>query len=133
MRSANLLKLYMFNYKENIWQKVDYVLYDAYNKPNSKTFSYVIDRNIVNFEKYFLKTQENEFECKFIFVIDESFGNCFSSSLNFAINSVNSRIYYSSTSTEYYLNPEIIFDIDLTKYYKNFELCLDQIELSLII
>ncbi|MHA2181874.1 MAG: hypothetical protein ACXAAH_10660, partial [Promethearchaeota archaeon] len=128
-KSSALLKIYLYNYIEEKWDNVNFVVYDDYTGTN--TFSYVVDRNFIVFENYFNKTQGDEFEVEAIFVVDEEVSEAFVSKTSFEITQVNASIYYDTPDTEHMINPEIEFDIDITEYFENRDRYLEQIKLNL--
>jgi hypothetical protein len=128
-KDASLLKVYMYNFIEDKWDFVNFVTYDDYSGTN--TFSYVVDRNFITFENYFNSTISNEFEVKLIFTVEEDVEECFVSKINFNANSIAAKIYYSTPSTTHKVNPEVKFDVDLTEFYLNSSVYLEEICLYL--
>ncbi|KKM22379.1 hypothetical protein LCGC14_1625940, partial [marine sediment metagenome] len=130
-KNANLLRLYLYNYKTETYDFIDCVVYDNYGGSNNflPTFSYIIDRNFIVFEDYF-NDLESTFDISFILAIDESFDNYFASKINFGINSINAKIYHDPPSIEQFLNPHFVFDVDLSKYYSTGSIDLDEISLE---
>ncbi|KKM84073.1 hypothetical protein LCGC14_1302910, partial [marine sediment metagenome] len=130
-KSPALLNIYLYNFIDDTWDLFEFVVYDDYSGRNS--FSYVVDRNFITFEQYFNKTGlgTEEFQLKAIFTIEEDFGEAFISSIGFDIASIASNIYFNTPNTEHTINPTVEFDIDLTKYYTNPEIYLEQITVDL--
>ncbi|KKN44461.1 hypothetical protein LCGC14_0692870, partial [marine sediment metagenome] len=129
-KNAKLLKLFLYNYKTETYDFIDCVVYDNYGESDNflPTFSYIIDRNFIVFEDYF-NDLGTTFDISFILGVDESFDNYFASKINFGINSINAKIYHDPPSVEQFLNPQIVFDIDLSEYYSiGFD--LDEISLE---
>ncbi|NVM54331.1 MAG: DUF2341 domain-containing protein, partial [Candidatus Helarchaeota archaeon] len=128
-KSAALLKIYLYNFVEDKWEKIGFVTYDDYTGTN--TFSYVVDRNFITFEDFFNKTVGEEFEIKVVFAVEEIIGDCFTSKAGFSITSIGANIYYDTPDTSHKVNPELEFDIDLTDYYNNTNIYLEEISLDL--
>ncbi|KKK79316.1 hypothetical protein LCGC14_2834730, partial [marine sediment metagenome] len=130
-KSPSLLNIYLYNFVDDIYDIVDFVVYDDYSGTN--TFSYVVDRNFIAFEQYFSKTESgsDEFQLKAVFTIEENVGESFISTIGFDIASIDSNIYYNTPNTDHTTNPEVEFDIDLTDYYTNPEIYLEQISVDL--
>ncbi|KKN12424.1 hypothetical protein LCGC14_1016600, partial [marine sediment metagenome] len=129
-KNADLLRLYLYNYKTDTYDFIDCVVYDNYGESDNflPTFSYIIDRNFIVFEDYF-NDLGTTFDISFILAVDESFDNYFASKINFGINSINAKIYHDPPNVEQFLNPQIVFDIDLSEYYSiGFD--LDEISLE---
>ncbi|KKM61252.1 hypothetical protein LCGC14_1533580, partial [marine sediment metagenome] len=130
-KNANLLRLYLYNYKTETYNFIDCVVYDNYGGNNNflPTFSYILDRNFIVFEDYF-NDLGGSFDINFILAVDESFDNSFASKINFGINSINAKVYHDPPSIEQFLNPQIIFDIDLSEYYSTSSIDLDEVSLE---
>ncbi|KKN18861.1 hypothetical protein LCGC14_0951530, partial [marine sediment metagenome] len=128
-KSSALLKIYLYNYIEERWDNVNFVVYDDYTGTN--TFSYVVDRNFIVFENYFNKTQAKQFEVKAVFAVEEETNNAFISTTSFDITQINASIYYDTPDTEYMINPEVEFDIDITEFFESDNKYLEQIKLDL--
>ncbi|KKN58657.1 hypothetical protein LCGC14_0549880, partial [marine sediment metagenome] len=128
-KSSALLKVYLYNYVEEKWDIVNFVVYDDHTGTN--TFSYVVDRNFVVFENYFNKTLANQFEVKAVFAVEEETSQSFVSRTGFGITKINASIYYDTPNTEHMINPELEFDIDITEYFENGDRYLEQIKLDL--
>ena len=128
-KDASLLNVYMYNYIEDKWDQINFVTYDDYSGTN--TFSYVVDRNFITFENYFNDTISGQFEAKAIFTVEEEVGDGFVSKIHFDINSLDANIYYSTPSTAHKVSPEVEFDVDLTEYFANPSVYLEEIMLDL--
>lgn len=128
-KSSALLNIYLYNFVEDRWDEIPFVCYDDYTGTN--TFSYVADRNFVLFEDYFNKTSSGEFEVKVIFAVEEDIGESFITKTGFSISSIGANLFYNTPHSEHFINPEIEFDIDLTDYYTNDEIYLEEISLEL--
>ncbi|KKL26666.1 hypothetical protein LCGC14_2393010, partial [marine sediment metagenome] len=128
-KSASSLNIYLFNFQKEAWDLVNFVVYDDYTGTNN--FSYVIDRNFIQFEQYFNKTGLEEFQIKAIFTIEENIEDSFVSTTSLDIASIGANVYYNTPNTEHVVNPELEFDIDLTEYYDNPEIYLEQIKATL--
>ncbi len=90
------------------------------------SFSYVIDRNFVTFEDYF-KNTGGAFDINFVLTIHENFESFFSSELSFDIDEINAKIYHSPPSSEQFVNPEVTFDIDLSIFFRWFNVSFDSV------
>ncbi|MBA7709860.1 hypothetical protein ES703_118786 [subsurface metagenome] len=112
-------------------QKVDFVVYDS--SAANLVFSYVADRNFVAFENYFsdIDSETGEFNVSMIFVLDESVGECFTSTFGFDMNSMDAKIFYNSPNSGFVLSPEMEFDIDLTEYFGDSSNILNEISIAL--
>ncbi|KKN53508.1 hypothetical protein LCGC14_0601690, partial [marine sediment metagenome] len=130
-KNANLLKVYMLNERTGRYDFIDTVVYDNFGDSDTflPTFSYIVDRNFIVFEDYFKDTGTG-FDITFLLVIDENFNNFFRTDLSFDINSINAKVYYDPKHTEYFINPSVIFDIDLTDFFKGSDIYLDDVTLS---
>ncbi|KKN47283.1 hypothetical protein LCGC14_0664460, partial [marine sediment metagenome] len=130
-KNAKLLKIFLYNYQTETYDFIDCVVYDNYGGSNNflPTFSYIIDRNFIVFEDYF-NDLGSTFDISFILAVDESFDNYFASKINFGINSISAKIYHDPPSIKQFLNPQIIFDVDLSEYYSTGSIDLDEISIE---
>ncbi len=128
-KGPEMLNIYLYNFVDDTWDLIDFVTFDNYAGTN--IFSYMVDRNFITFEKYFDKTAPKEFQLKAIFTIEENVDDFVVCRMGFDINSIDGRISYSTPDTEYSVNPAVEFDIDLTKYFTDSEINLEQITVSL--
>ncbi|MHA2338679.1 MAG: DUF2341 domain-containing protein, partial [Candidatus Hodarchaeales archaeon] len=128
-KSSALLRVYLYNFVENTWDTVNFVVYDDYAGTN--TFSYVVDRNFITFENYFNKTLGNEFDVEAVFAVEEETAESFVSNTILDIANISANIYYDTPDTEHMVNPELEFDVDLTEFFENGDRYLEQITLDL--
>ncbi|KKM61614.1 hypothetical protein LCGC14_1529960, partial [marine sediment metagenome] len=91
----------------------------------------MVDRNFITFEQYFNKTGPDEIQIQAIFTVEEDFEDSFVSTTTLDIASIGANIYYNIPNTEHVVNPELEFDIELTNYYKDSEIHLEQIRVYL--
>ncbi|MFW9878712.1 MAG: hypothetical protein ACFFG0_37005, partial [Candidatus Thorarchaeota archaeon] len=128
-KSSSLLNIYLYNYKEDRWDKGAFVSYDDYTGTN--TFSYIVDRGFLMFENYFNDTGTGEFELKVIFIIEGADQECFLSKAGFSISSIAANMYYSSPKMEKKVIPRVEFDVDITEYYTDYNIYLEEIRFKL--
>ena len=128
-KSASSLNIYLYNFQKDVWDLINFVVYDDYSGTN--TFSYVVDRNFIIFEQYFKKTNSEEFQIQAIFTVEENIEDYFVSTTTLDIASIGANIYYNLPNTEHVVNPELEFDIELTDYYNDSEIHLEQIKVYL--
>ena len=78
-----------------------------------------------------ISISSQEFLDQVIFAVEEDIEDAFITKTEFSISSIDANLFYNTPHSEYYVHPEIEFDIDLTNYYTNDEIYLEEISLEL--
>lgn len=115
MKSEYLIRIQLFNFDENCWDDVSYVVYDL-NDLNARTFGYFIDRDVLDFTLYDgLFEDDLLYQLKYRFVIDEDyFSDDISTKTKFKMDELKVQLFYNPVQSLVSLNPRLEFSADIT-------------------
>ncbi|TXT67760.1 MAG: hypothetical protein BAJALOKI1v1_10023 [Promethearchaeota archaeon] len=134
-RSANMLEIYLYNYRTEMWERKECVVYSDYTGEmgNRKpTYSYIFDRNFIRFEDYF-NEYSSQYELQALFIVNQEAKSSYYSEFSMDIVNITPRLYSHVPQSQCVLSPELEFSVDVSEFYdrSSVALYLEQLSLDL--